>query len=142
MPSPPTILIVDDDDIEVTLSTIALRNLLPEVTLVVASDGMAALELLRSMPTPPWCIITDLHMPEMDGFEFLQRYEAIAASGPVSPVIVATSVMRSADLDRCRQYGCVLGTITKPLVSETKALSALLARIDADAPSHEPSSSS
>lgn len=72
-PSPPRILVVDDND--------ALRENLAETLelegydVAVASDGTAALERLASEP-PPQAVLLDLNMPGMDGRELLSRIRA------------------------------------------------------------------
>lgn len=71
-----TILIVDDDEIDVEALRRALRRAKVENPTEVAHDGLAALECLRgSDESPPlrkpYVILLDINMPRMDGFEFL-----------------------------------------------------------------------
>jgi len=69
-PSPPRILVVDDND--------AMRENLAEAlelegyAVAVASDGVSALARLGEDP-PPHAVLLDLHMPGMDGRELLAR---------------------------------------------------------------------
>lgn len=69
-PSPPRVLVVDDND--------AMRENLAEAlelegyAVVVAADGASALARLRDEPTPH-VVLLDLYMPGMDGRELLAR---------------------------------------------------------------------
>jgi CheY-like chemotaxis protein len=66
----PLVLIVDDDPV--------LRKALHEIfefsgyAVMVAANAREGLEILRNAYEPPEVIISDMVMPEMDGFQFLQ----------------------------------------------------------------------
>ena len=82
----PTILVVDDDaGIREALAEILL---LDGYAVVVACDGVAALELLHSGLRPS-VIVLDLMMPRMDGWTFLSRLRLEERS--TVPVLVASS---------------------------------------------------
>jgi signal transduction histidine kinase len=68
------ILIVEDD--EALLN--GVRDLLEVEGYRVSSapDGVAALELLESLPQRPDLIVSDIRMPNMDGYELLSRVRA------------------------------------------------------------------
>jgi two-component system response regulator HydG len=78
------ILVVDDD----LATRAALRDLLRGLghTAEMAADGVAALELTQEWT--PDLIVTDLHMPNMDGMQLLARTRELSSS---LPVIVVTS---------------------------------------------------
>lgn len=83
-----TILIVDDEDANVTL----LRRILePEGfrRLEAAGDGRSGLELFDACR--PDLILLDLLMPEMDGFAFLESLQHRLEEGEYLPVLVLTS---------------------------------------------------
>ena len=76
--NPITILLVDDDDVDVRIVKRALSREKIDNPLVVARDGVEALEVLRgNNETPalqhPILILLDLNMPRMGGLEFLQE---------------------------------------------------------------------
>jgi len=58
-------------------------------------------------------ILSDISMPEMDGFEFLQRLRQIKGREHV-PVIAITGFGRSGDIERARAAG-FYSHLTKPL---------------------------
>ena len=56
-------------------------------------------------------IVTDLQMPEMDGYEVVRR---LRASGFERPIVALTAHALREDLDRCLAVGCN-GCISKPI---------------------------
>lgn len=86
------ILIVDDDP--------DMRNLLVDILVDAgysanhAGDGAEALEALDSTPTD--AILLDLHMPGMNGQEFLGRRAADPRLAKIPVIIVSGSAQRSA----------------------------------------------
>jgi CheY-like chemotaxis protein len=67
-----TILLVEDDEVDVKALKWAFEKLKVANPLVVAHDGVEALELLRELPRP-YLIITDINMPRMNGIELLRQ---------------------------------------------------------------------
>ena len=113
-----TILIVEDDkDIQSLLSCVLKFCRYKSVT---ASNGKEALMILRKMIKPPSLILSDISMPEMDGYEF---YEVVSDSTKLSkiPFIFLTARSSLEDIS----YGMNLGVddyITKPIDMETLIL--------------------
>jgi two-component system KDP operon response regulator KdpE len=75
------IVIVDDDDDyrEILRSLFAAEG----YSVYTAGNGRAALELLDVLRPPPRCVILDLRMPVMDGWEFMLRLRARHVAPPV-----------------------------------------------------------
>jgi CheY-like chemotaxis protein len=82
---PSTILIVEDDKEgrELMGELLALYGFQP----VLASDGLAALELLKT--TRPCVILLDLVMPRMDGWQFRQAQMSNPALKDIPVVVVS-----------------------------------------------------
>jgi len=103
------ILLVEDnpDDVALTMLAFKKSNILNEV--VVAKDGVEALEYLfgtgkyegRDMNIRPQLILLDLKMPKMDGLEVLQRMRADERTKLLPVVVLTTS---SEDKDRIESY--------------------------------------
>ncbi len=103
------ILLVDDnpDDVKLTMRALKKSNILNEI--VVAEDGVEALDFLfgtgkyagRDQNVRPQVILLDLKMPKMDGLEFLRRIRADERTQPLPVVILTTS---SEDRDRIESY--------------------------------------
>jgi len=103
-------LIVDDFS---TMRRI-LRNLLAELgfrQVDEATDGRIALELMQSNHFD--FIISDVHMPNVNGFELLQRIRADVATRD-TPVLLVTGEARKDDFVQAARLGAN-GIITKPL---------------------------
>ncbi|TDU73035.1 response regulator receiver domain-containing protein [Prosthecobacter fusiformis] len=107
------ILLVEDnpDDEELTLMALKKNNILNEV--VVARDGVEALEFLfgegpesfvqrRVMPT---IILLDLKLPKVDGLEVLKRIRGDARTCML-PVVILTSSREESDLLESYSLGC------------------------------------
>ncbi|HLF10212.1 MAG TPA: response regulator [Gammaproteobacteria bacterium] len=67
-----TILLVEDDDVDIQALRWAFDKLKIVNPLVVAHDGVEAWEMLPALPQP-YLIITDINMPRMNGIEFLRK---------------------------------------------------------------------
>ncbi|WP_119306474.1 response regulator [Cohaesibacter haloalkalitolerans] len=69
-----TLLLVEDDQADVFLVKRALSKHGGAIRVQVARDGMEALEMLRGGEVPrPYVILSDLNMPGMSGYEFLDE---------------------------------------------------------------------
>ena len=102
-----TILVVDDDESMRDLLRLHLTAAGYEVQL--AEDGIAAGYLV--LRSPPDLIISDVNMPHLDGFEFIEALKADKTL-PDIPVIFLTSVEEGDH--RGKALGAV-GYITKPV---------------------------
>src|SRR5262245_41439339 len=80
-----TVLVVDDNPVDRHLAG-ALLAKRPELKVVYADNGRQALALLQEHP--PDLILTDLHMPEMDGLELVVE---VRKDFPLVPVILMTA---------------------------------------------------
>jgi CheY-like chemotaxis protein len=105
------VLVVEDDDADAYLIRSALKRN-PRVTqMVLAHDGIEALELLDSGLVAPDIAIVDLHMPRKNGFSLLVELRCRPRAD--FPAIVLSSSSASADNARSRLRGADL-FLTKP----------------------------
>ena len=114
------ILLIEDDpkDIELTLSALSEHNLANEV--VVARDGVEALDYLhrrgsfaQRLEGNPVVILLDLKMPKMDGLQVLRLLKS-AEEMRLIPVVVLTSSREDRDLGECYKLG-VNAYVVKPV---------------------------
>ena len=96
-----TVLIVEDSDTSADTLEIALLAL-PDVRVAHAPSGRKAWQLIQNQPFA--AIITDLHMPLMDGFELIERVRA-AATPAYLPIIVVSGDSDPETPDRVRRLG-------------------------------------
>jgi CheY-like chemotaxis protein len=104
------ILLVEDnpDDEALTLRALKKNNIANQV--VVARDGVEALDYLfgtgahagRDMSVMPQVILLDLKLPKVDGFEVLRRLRADERTKFLPVVILTTS---NEEKDRLTGYG-------------------------------------
>jgi signal transduction histidine kinase/CheY-like chemotaxis protein/HPt (histidine-containing phosphotransfer) domain-containing protein len=118
-------LIVDDNAtnrriLSVMLKAWGLR------TAEVEGGEQALVELLSAQQTgkPYQLILTDMHMPFMDGFTLVERIRSIPGLSPTA-IMMLTSAGHHGDSDRCRQLG-LTSYLVKP-IRKAELLSALLA---------------
>jgi len=79
------VLLVEDEPMLRTLAGVMLEHLGYEV--ITAADGVEALEIFRKQQDRVQCVLLDLTMPRMDGWETLA---ALRALRPNLPVILAS----------------------------------------------------
>ena len=78
---------------------------------ILAESAAAALQLLESVAEPVRFILTDVHMPEMDGFELIKNARILSR---VPTVIMLTSASHPGDIARSRELGAE-GYLIKPV---------------------------
>jgi two-component system sensor histidine kinase/response regulator len=94
------VLIVDDNatNRQVLSSWVSNWGMWP----LLAESGPAALRLLESMAEPVPLILTDVHMPQMDGFELVKH---VKIHSQIPTVIMLTSGSYPGDIARSRELG-------------------------------------
>lgn len=101
--NPVRILHVDDDELDVAALARALRKSDAPSEIVVAKDGIEALEILRADDEPPskrpFTVLLDLNMPRMNGHEFLQEMGADPKLRSTVVFLLTTSLAESDVLE-------------------------------------------
>ncbi|MDR3462395.1 MAG: two-component system response regulator [Beijerinckiaceae bacterium] len=105
----PRILLVDDEPINVRVLVDLLR---PSYELIVAKNGVRALECLQAGP-PPDLALLDVVMPEMDGLELCRRMKADPRTAEI-PIIFISALGQVHDEMLGFDVGGV-DYITKPI---------------------------
>ena len=99
------ILLVEDNPDDVTLTLRAFRQNHFHNPVVVAKDGVEAMDYLQGTGAyaehgetpPPLVILLDLKLPKLDGLEVLQRIRANPKTKQL-PVVILTSSKEEQDL--------------------------------------------
>lgn len=117
LPHPLTILIAEDNPVNMLLTKTVVRRIVPNARLVEAFNGLEALNSCSvSMPD---LILMDIQMPDMNGYEATARIRALEQGGHIPIIAVTASCLRS-DKKRCYDAG-MDDVVTKPFVEETIA---------------------
>ena len=120
MPVFRNILLVDDDEITITICERLMK--ISHFADVVTSclNGQEAREyLLLNFPVFPDVILLDLHMGIMNGWEFLDWYQNWTRSlVQYPPIYVLSSSLSKEDIKRAESYMQVKGYIIKPMTVE------------------------
>jgi len=113
------VLLVEDNasDVELTLRALQKRNLANRV--VVARDGVEALELLQRPAPLPKVVLLDLKLPKLNGLEVLRRLKSDERTRRI-PVVVLTSSHEEPDVEESYRLG-VNSYIVKPVDFESFA---------------------
>lgn len=97
---PDYILLVEDDELDLSFTSRALRLCSVEVPVRVARDGEDVLAMLGGVrDAKPVLILLDLRIPKVDGFTILKHIRRTPALDDIPVIIVSGSIPES---DRVR----------------------------------------
>lgn len=114
------ILLVEDnpDDVELTVRAFEANRIVNQI--IVAKDGVEALDLLFATgphagraPLQPAIVLLDLKLPRIDGLEVLRRLRADERTALLRVVVLTTS-REQQDIVRSYQFGAA-SYICKPV---------------------------
>jgi len=107
------VLVVDDD----VRNIFALNSLLERhgMNVITATNGQDAIKMLDDHPDVS-LILTDVMMPEMDGYETMRRIREIPAFRML-PIIALTAKAMKGDREKCLQAGAS-DYVAKPVNTE------------------------
>jgi len=112
-----SILIAEDNNINMMLTSTILSFLLPNSSIIKADNGLEAVRLF--IETKPDLIFMDIQMPVMNGYEAVMEIrKAEAESGGRIPIIALTAGTVKGEEERCRVAG-MDDYVTKPMVENT-----------------------
>ena len=115
------LLVIDDDDINLFIIRKIVEKTGLDIEMVARSNGQQALDYInetidQNKPLPRMILI-DINMPVMNGWEFIEAYEALAIEQNVDMYILSSSVYEN-DIEKTKSYKAVKGFISKPLSME------------------------
>jgi two-component system, response regulator len=104
MPDRVTILVVEDNPDDATLTELALRQGV-SATLEIARDGQDALEyLFNGTNDLPRLVLLDLRLPTVNGLEVLRRIRDHERTCRI-PVVILTNASAPSDVAAAYAYG-------------------------------------
>ena len=98
-----TVLIVEDTEFCATLLEVALISL-PDTELKIVSTAQEALVLLNNCSANIAALVTDLHLPRIDGFDLIARVRAIPQHAHL-PILVISGDSDQQTPERLRLLG-------------------------------------
>ena len=112
-----TVLIVEDNSVNMMLASAILRSVSPTISLLTAKNGREGVDVF--MRLKPDLILMDIQMPEMNGYEATAAIRALD-NGQTVPIIALTAGIMKSERERCLNAG-MNDYITKPVVKDTIA---------------------
>ncbi|MCU0438069.1 MAG: response regulator [Raineya sp.] len=110
-------MIVDDDIINNKICEVIIKKNMPNSQIISFTEAYRALDyLVDTNNHVPDIIFLDINMPEIDGWEFLNRYEKI--SNQKTKLIMLSSSTNEDDMNNTQKYSLVKGFIQKPLTMQ------------------------
>jgi CheY-like chemotaxis protein len=116
----PRVILLDDDQFALTIATKVVRDYIRRIEVLPFSACEEAIECLEADYSkgefPETVLLTDLHMPGMDGFCLLDRIEnASEAMKERLHVFVLSAAACPDEIRKVLAYRCVTGFYDKPL---------------------------
>ncbi|WP_075343650.1 response regulator [Tenacibaculum agarivorans] len=111
-----TILLIEDDQIEVMKFNRILSKINSQHKIIEANNGEEALKILSDKDNLPNLILLDLNMPKINGIEFLKILKNDSVLKYLPTVILTTSTNQK-DMLECYKIG-IAGYMVKPLKYE------------------------
>lgn len=109
-------MIIDDDTINNMVCQLVIKNSVPDSTTMCFINPIEALEYLKDINhSKPEIILLDINMPEMDGWEFLEKYESVELK---TKIVILSSSTNENDKYRAEKHPLVINYVSKPLTIE------------------------
>lgn len=123
------ILCVDDDPITLMLCKMVISKSSFSKEIITAQNGEEALDYFDNLKLNnlgvdiinyPKLVFLDLNMPVMDGWDFLDHFskEEYTLFFKDTKVIVLSSTIDPADINKSKTYPMVIDFISKPITKE------------------------
>lgn len=109
------ILIVDDNSVNIFLSKIIVKKIMPNAVITEANNGMEAVKLYKEHQ--PDLIIMDVQMPLLNGYEATEEIRKLETN-KITPIIGLTAGVMPGEKEKCLASG-MTEYMSKPVVKET-----------------------
>lgn len=118
-------ILIDDDDINNLISRVTIQSTWHGIDILTFESPVAALDFLQGdliaaqEMLPELIILLNIHMPVMNGWEFLERFEVFADKIKARTMLyLLTSSIDIRDEERSRENKFVIEFLSKPLTAE------------------------
>jgi signal transduction histidine kinase/FixJ family two-component response regulator len=129
------VLVVDDNATNgrILTSTLSMWQM-RATSAATVREALSHMQRASELGNPFTLVISDLHMPEMDGFDLAERIKHSPALAE-GVILMVTSGERADDIERCRQLG-ISTYLTKP-VRRAELRTAIIKALSRQAPGRD-----
>jgi CheY-like chemotaxis protein len=113
------VLLVDDDEVVLLMHDLMIIESGLSAKTLAFESSTAALDFLNQQTNTDerYLIFLDIHMPVMNGWQFLDTIQELAIHDRIS-VIITSSSIDSSDHVMAKEYPVITEYIEKPLTAE------------------------
>lgn len=113
------IIIIDDDPISIIILKKNLELITISQEIATFSNGKDAFNHLEKdyLKDEKYVIFLDLNMPEMNGWEFLNKVEHLILPQNTT-IYLLTSSINKADMEKAKQFTLIEKYLSKPISKE------------------------
>ena len=109
------ILLVEDNPFNQMVATDTLNDLIPDLVIDIAENGLIALQMLSDSNYD--VVLMDIQMPEMDGFEATKKIREMDAIKRATPIMAMTANVTPEEVSKCFEAG-MDAYISKPFETQ------------------------
>lgn len=118
-PSPKIkLLVIDDDDINIFIISKIVEKTGYDVEICAKHNGQLAIDYIKELVANnqplPHLVLIDINMPILNGWEFIEAFEALDLALTNDMYMLSSSVYEN-DIEKAKSYKSVKGFISKPL---------------------------
>lgn len=115
-----TVLLIDDNEVDLKINSkiIEISKLFEEIVLCQSAEsGLTYIhQNLNNASLLPDFILLDIQMPDMDGFDFLERYKKLPTQFTDKCLVaILSSTLDFGDIQRAQANPFVIRLLKKPL---------------------------
>jgi CheY-like chemotaxis protein len=112
-------LVIDDSYIDRLVSGMLIKRTYDVTDVLEVSGGQQGLEWIKEQKINagnPLIILLDIMMPQMNGFEFLEHFDALdPAIKENTTIVMLSSTLDHDDMKRAQKHPSVKKLLSKPL---------------------------
>ncbi|SOD20525.1 response regulator [Pedobacter xixiisoli] len=112
------LLVIDDDDINIFIISKIVEKTGYDVEICAKHNGQLAIDYIKDLLSDnqnlPDLVLIDINMPILNGWEFIEAFEALDLKADNDMYMLSSSVYEN-DIEKAKSYKSVKGFISKPL---------------------------
>lgn len=117
------IMILDDDEIDNYLVKVLIKNNKIAENILEFNSGLEAIEYLAAHKDTkanlPEVILLDIHMPKMNGIEFMEAFDALKLNfDKKCKICVVSSSVNDSDILKTKRNNNIFSYVTKPITAD------------------------